>query len=157
MTPKAQTLATKDSLDITSPKDGETLTSSSVPIIFTILADKSKLAQVGVDHAHIKLDGRFLDTILEGELLGFDEAPYTISDVTNGLHSIAVVLATKDHAEFEESEVAVEVTVNALETAPSSAATTTQRVPIELVGATIAAVVVAGSVGALLLRRRRKT
>ena len=154
-TPKAQTLSTKDSLAIASPKEGETLTSSSVPIIFTILGDKIKLGQVGVDHVHIKLDGRFITTVLEGELLNFDEGTYTIANVDNGPHILSVVLATKDHTEFSDSEVSVAVMLDAKVVQPTTAVTTAQGIPTELIGVMVA-IVVAGSAGALFLRRRKK-
>ena len=96
--PRIRGTVAQPTVVITAPVNGETSSSKDLTVRFKVLGDSKNL---GIDHAHIVLDGVIVtNRLFFSPLTG--EGSYTIKGLESGKHTLQVILAAADHTEFSD-------------------------------------------------------
>lgn len=117
--PVNEEVISQGSLVFLSPSDGST--AEVLGKVQFKVNNVQRLTELGVDHVHIKIDGKTATTFLADE--GYRPATIFFSHETgegfvyytgepNGAQTMSLVLATKSLLEFSESEVTITIRGN---------------------------------------------
>lgn len=92
-------------LTFAEPADGTEVATGAVPVRVQLSDDVHDL---GVNHVHIKLDGKVVDALYFG--LEDDAVETTVQVRNAGEHTLTAYLAYSDHTELAGSETAIQIT-----------------------------------------------
>lgn len=92
-------------LTFAEPADGAEVPTGAVPVRVEL---SDEVHDLGVNHVHIKLDGKVVDALYFGP--GDDAVETTVQVRNAGEHTLTAYLAYSDHTELAGSETAIEIT-----------------------------------------------